>query len=211
MAEEIPETESPADAPPEPEGAAHGDAAPANVSEEPPVSEEVTTSPEREAQQPSVPGEVLSPKERKRRVRAAKAGSPRPRTPEERQAERARRRELRRQVRARLGVKRRREPAAREGELLAAARGAAGAREPGRQKRRQGVVVSDRAAKTITVRIDTAHRHRRYEKIVRTSRTVHAHDERGEAHLGDTVIVRECRPLSRTKRWRLERVVERAG
>jgi len=72
-------------------------------------------------------------------------------------------------------------------------------------------VVSDRAAKTITIRIDAAHRHRRYEKIVRTSRTLHAHDEQGEAHVGDTVIVRECRPLSRTKRWRLERIVERAG
>jgi small subunit ribosomal protein S17 len=73
------------------------------------------------------------------------------------------------------------------------------------------VVVSDRAAKTITVRIDTARRHPRYEKIVRTSRTLHAHDERGEAHIGDTVVVRECRPLSRTKRWRLERILERAG
>ncbi|MGA2928168.1 MAG: 30S ribosomal protein S17 [Solirubrobacteraceae bacterium] len=83
-------------------------------------------------------------------------------------------------------------------------------RPPGVQKTRQGVVVSDRADKTITVRIDTARRHRRYEKIVRTSRTLHAHDERNDAHLGDTVIVRESRPLSRTKRWRLVDVIERA-
>ena len=75
---------------------------------------------------------------------------------------------------------------------------------------RQGVVVSDAADKTITVRIDIARRHRRYEKIVRTSHTLHAHDERNDAHVGDTVIVRECRPLSRTKRWRLVEVVERA-
>ena len=75
---------------------------------------------------------------------------------------------------------------------------------------RQGVVVSDRADKTITVRIDIARRHRRYEKIVRTSNTVHAHDESNDAHIGDTVIVRECRPLSRIKRWRLVEVVERA-
>ncbi len=71
-------------------------------------------------------------------------------------------------------------------------------------------MVSDKAEKTITVRIDVARRHRRYQKIVRTSNTLHAHDERGEAHIGDTVIVRECRPLSRTKRWRLIQVVERA-
>ncbi|HEX3690452.1 MAG TPA: 30S ribosomal protein S17 [Solirubrobacteraceae bacterium] len=80
----------------------------------------------------------------------------------------------------------------------------------GQQKVRQGLVVSDKADKTITVRIDTARRHRRYEKIVRTSQTLHAHDESNDAHTGDTVIVREARPLSRTKRWRLVQVVERA-
>ncbi|MDQ6816658.1 MAG: 30S ribosomal protein S17 [Actinomycetota bacterium] len=80
----------------------------------------------------------------------------------------------------------------------------------GKQKTRQGVVVSDRAQKTITVRIDVSHRHPRYSKIVRTSSTLHAHDERDDAHLGDTVLVRECRPLSRTKRWRLVEVLERA-
>ena len=67
----------------------------------------------------------------------------------------------------------------------------------GTQKTRQGIVISDKAEKTITVRIDVARRHRRYEKIVRTSTTVHAHDERNEAHIGDTVVVREARPLSR--------------
>ena len=72
------------------------------------------------------------------------------------------------------------------------------------------MVVSDKADKTITVRIDAARRHRRYEKIVRTSQTLHAHDEGNDAHAGDTVTVRECRPLSRTKRWRLVEVVERA-
>ena len=81
---------------------------------------------------------------------------------------------------------------------------------PGRQKTRQGVVVSDKADKTITVRIDLARRHRRYAKIVRTSSTLHAHDESNDAHIGDTVIVRECRPMSRLKRWRLIEVVERA-
>ena len=163
-----------------------------------------------ESSTPAQPAEVLSPKERKRRVKAAK-GPRRPNTPQEREAARARKRELRRQARARLREKRPRERAAGEEELSAAAQAEPRRRGAGRQKTRQGVVVSDRAAKTITVRIDTARRHPRYEKIVRTSRTLHAHDERGEAHIGDTVVLRECRPLSRTKRWRLERILERAG
>ena len=57
---------------------------------------------------------------------------------------------------------------------------------------RQGIVVSDKADKTITVRIDTARQHRRYHKIVRSSTTLHAHDESNDAHAGDTVVVREC-------------------
>ncbi len=81
---------------------------------------------------------------------------------------------------------------------------------PGRPKVRQGIVVSDKADKTITVRIDTARRHPRYEKIVRSSTTLHAHDETNDAHEGDTVRIIEARPLSRTKRWRLVEVLERA-
>ena len=80
----------------------------------------------------------------------------------------------------------------------------------GARKVRQGIVVSDKADKTITVRIDTARRHRRYEKIVRSSSTLHAHDENNEAHAGDVVRVVESRPLSRSKRWRLVDVLERA-
>ena len=80
----------------------------------------------------------------------------------------------------------------------------------GKRKVRQGVVVSSKAAKTITVRIDVARRHRRYEKIVRSSSTLHAHDEADDAREGDVVRVVESRPLSRTKRWRLLDVVERA-
>ncbi|MEZ5121874.1 MAG: 30S ribosomal protein S17 [Solirubrobacterales bacterium] len=75
---------------------------------------------------------------------------------------------------------------------------------------RLGVVVSDKADKTITVRIDAARRHRRYEKVVRSSSTLHVHDEANEAHEGDTVRVEESRPLSRTKRWKLVEIVERA-
>ena len=69
----------------------------------------------------------------------------------------------------------------------------------GRAKTRQGIVMSDKADKTITVRIDMARRHRMYKKIVRTSTTLHAHDETNDAHVGDTVRVVESRPLSRTQ------------
>ena len=108
----------------------------------------------------------------------------------------------------------------RRREKAKAARGAAGV-EPragtpavesgtGSRQVRLGTVVSDKADKTITVRIDAARRHRRYEKIVRSSTTLHAHDEGNEANTGDTVRVVESRPLSRTKRWRLVEVTERA-
>ena len=77
-------------------------------------------------------------------------------------------------------------------------------------KERQGIVVSNKGDKSITVRIDIARRHPTYEKIVRRSRTLHAHDERNEAGEGDVVRVVETRPLSKTKRWRLVDVVEKA-
>jgi small subunit ribosomal protein S17 len=163
------------------------------------------------AQAPAVhsgPAEVLAPKERRRRHRAAKADKVKrrePRTPEqrheERQAERRAKAQLRRSGRGKARAK-----ASHTGAEATPPR----EHVPGVQKVRQGVVVSDKADKTITVRIDTARRHRRYEKIVRTSRTLHAHDERNDAHTGDTVVVREARPLSRTKRWRLVEVIERA-
>jgi small subunit ribosomal protein S17 len=83
-------------------------------------------------------------------------------------------------------------------------------RDSNAAKVRQGIVVSDKGDKSITVRIDIARRHPTYEKIVRRSRTLHAHDERNEAGEGDVVRVVETRPLSKTKRWRLVDVVEKA-
>src|SRR3954453_19039112 len=80
----------------------------------------------------------------------------------------------------------------------------------GKAQMRLGQVVSSKADKTITVRIDIAKRHRRYRKIVRSSSTLHAHDERNDANEGDLVRVVECRPMSRTKRWRLVEILERA-
>jgi small subunit ribosomal protein S17 len=163
-----------------------------------------------DAATPQPPVDVLPPKERRARARAAKAArsSARgPRSAEERQAERDSQR------RAKAGARRvERQRARAKARAASVSREPTPARErqPGVQKTRQGVVVSDKAEKTITVRIDVARRHRRYEKIVRTSTTLHAHDERNDAHIGDTVIVRESRPLSRTKRWRLVEVVEKA-
>jgi len=81
---------------------------------------------------------------------------------------------------------------------------------PGRPRTRQGIVTSARADKTITVQIETARRHKMYKKIIRESTSIHAHDEKNDAHEGDRVRVIESRPLSRTKRWRLVEILERA-
>ena len=78
------------------------------------------------------------------------------------------------------------------------------------RKTRVGVVVSDARDKTITVEITQSMRHRRYDKVVRSRKQFHAHDEANDAKLGDTVRIVETRPLSKTKRWRVAEVVERA-
>ena len=78
------------------------------------------------------------------------------------------------------------------------------------RKTRQGRVVSSKPDKTITVAIEVARRHPQYEKIVRRSRTLHAHDARNEAGEGDLVRIVETRPISRTKRWRLVEILEKA-
>jgi len=163
------------------------------------------------AEAPAVaePEPQLSPKERRRRERSSHTGEAgAPRTVEERAQERAdaRRRKAthRRAYRQKQREKRAGQPRAESTDV------AAETRASGRLKVRQGVVVSDKSDKTITVRIDVASPHRKYKKIVRSSSTLHAHDERNEAHVGDTVRLVESRPLSRTKRWRLVEVLERA-
>jgi small subunit ribosomal protein S17 len=80
-------------------------------------------------------------------------------------------------------------------------------KERGRRKSRTGVVISDGMDKTVVVRIDRAFRHPLYDKTVRRSKKLAAHDE---AHVGDRVRVVETRPLSKTKRWRLVEIVEKA-
>jgi small subunit ribosomal protein S17 len=80
----------------------------------------------------------------------------------------------------------------------------------GPRKVRTGVVVSDQMDKTVLVRIDRKVTHPLYRKTVRRSSKLAAHDEQNEAHLGDTVRVMETRPISKSKRWRVVEIVERA-
>ncbi len=79
-----------------------------------------------------------------------------------------------------------------------------------RRKVRVGVVVSDKRDKTVTVEIPNLTAHTRYDKIVRKSEKFHAHDETNDANVGDTVRIMETRPLSKSKRWRVIEIVERA-
>jgi len=79
-----------------------------------------------------------------------------------------------------------------------------------RRKVRVGVVVSDKMDKTVLVRIDRRVRHPLYKKTLARSNKLAAHDENNDAHVGDTVRVMETRPLSKSKRWRVVEIVERA-
>jgi len=203
------ETEAPPEgSDPDPAEADTPDTAQASdpAEEEAPAEE----TPAAEAAEPAAdaePAEELGPKERRRRARSTHAGEAQPqRSAEERATERAeaRKRKAAERTRWRRRARERRRSGPKTEPLARPEHG------PGRARVRQGIVVSDKADKTITVRIDVTRRHRMYKKIVRESSTLHAHDERNEANAGDTVRVIESRPLSRTKRWRLVEIVERA-
>jgi small subunit ribosomal protein S17 len=143
-------------------------------------------------------------KARRRLQRSRESAEQRPqRSPEERAGAR---REARKQAARRRAAYRakRREKNERGTGTPPAERRSAG------RKVRQGRVVSSKPDKTITVQIEVARRHPQYEKIVRQSRTLHAHDARNEAGEGDLVRLVETRPLSRTKRWRLVEILEKA-
>jgi len=178
----------------------------ASASESPAPAAE-SEAPVTEVSAPAEPVAQLAPKERRSQKRAASRGTEaRPqRTQEERTAARLEKRkanaEERRRYRAKSRSKRR---TGGEGTPPAERTGT------GSPRVLRGTVVSDKADKTISVRIDVARQHRTYGKIVRTSSKLSAHDERNEANAGDTVRVVESRPLSRSKRWRLVEVVERA-
>ena len=200
------EEQSQSDSPATSEG---GDAPPAEEAESSDDdSAPAADAPEAEAAAPAAddsPEDDLPWKERRRLERSRRPHEPGPQlSDDERAAKRAEARkaksELRRKQRA----------------ALKAEGGAAGAGTPPAEhetnaaKVRQGIVVSDKGEKSITVRIDIVRRHPTYEKVVRRSRTLHAHDERNEAGQGDTVSIVETRPLSKTKRWRLVEILEKA-
>jgi len=201
---EVPDADADADAKPKPK--------PEAEAKPEPKAEEAPAEAAPAAATPAQPVEQVSSKERRRKARSTHSGEARPKlSPEDRHAERVgerrakavRRRTRRLQERTKRNAKRQ---GATPVEQLAPVHAAV----EGRRAVRQGLVVSDKANKTITVRIDFARRHRRYEKIVRSSSTLHAHDENNEAHEGDVVRVIECRPLSKSKRWKLVDVLERA-
>ncbi len=79
------------------------------------------------------------------------------------------------------------------------------------RKTRVGYVVSDASDKTIVVRVDRRPRHPRYGKVITRSKRYHVHDEHNEAHVGDRVEIIETRPLSKMKRWRLLKILQRAA
>jgi small subunit ribosomal protein S17 len=213
------ETTPPVEAAPEaaaPEAAAE-ETAPEAAAEEaaPEAPAEEAPAPAAEAPAaPAAPAEPevqLTPKERRQARRSAavaKRGPRRAGNPEERDALRKKKASQRRAYRAKL--KTRREEERKNAPAAEVVEDSHAHEKTGHQKVRQGVVVSDKADKTITVRIDVARRHKRYKKTIRSSSTLHAHDEANDAHTGDTVRVVEARPLSRTKRWRLVEVLERA-
>jgi small subunit ribosomal protein S17 len=165
--------------------------------QENPETNEAADAPEREQAATDAPA---TPQERKAASRARR-GRRRPSTPEERAEARRQKAAERSRRRATVRAKR----AGTQGEGTPP-------REhgPGKPKVRLGTVVSDKADKTITVRIDSARRHRRYQKIVRSSTTLHAHDEGNDAGVGDVVRLVESRRMSATKRWRLVEILERA-
>lgn len=194
--EESVDAEAPAeeaDAPAPEEEEAEESAAPAAEAAEPAAAE----------QEPD-PADDLPWKEKKRLEASRKPHKAKPQqSPEERKAERL-------AERKRRGAERRKERAAAKKKKTPGTGTPPAEKDANAAKVRQGIVVSDKGQKSITVRIDTARRHPTYEKVVRRSRTLHAHDELNEAGEGDTVRVVETRPLSKTKRWRLVEVLEKA-
>ena len=81
----------------------------------------------------------------------------------------------------------------------------------GERKSREGVVVSDAMQKTRVVRIERVYRHPKYQRVIRMSKKLKAHDEGNESHVGDRVLIEETRPMSKEKRWRIRKVLSRVS
>jgi small subunit ribosomal protein S17 len=196
QAEETPAAEETVEEAPAAEETPAEEAPAPEASSDAPAAEEAPAEPN--------PEDDLPWKERRRlqksRKQPRKAGAS---GPEDRKAQRA-------EARKRKATLRRKQRAAAKAAHIAGTGTPPAERDSNAAKVRQGIVVSSKGDKSITVRIDIARRHRTYEKIVRSSTKLHAHDERNEAGEGDVVRVLETRPLSKTKRWRLVDVVEKA-
>lgn len=82
--------------------------------------------------------------------------------------------------------------------------------ERNKRKTRMGWVVSNRMEKTIVVAIDRLLRHPRYNRVIKRTSKLYAHDEKNQCQIGDKVLVMETRSLSKTKRWRLASILEKA-
>jgi small subunit ribosomal protein S17 len=171
--------------------------------EDAPAEEEDAPAPEAAKAEPN-PEDELPWKEKRRLEKSRRPHKARAQqTPEERKAARL-------AERKRRGVERRKERAAAKKKKTPGTGTPPAEKDANAAKIRQGIVVSDKGQKSITVRVDIVRRHPTYEKVIRRSRTLHAHDERNEAGEGDVVRVIETRPLSKTKRWRLVEVLEKA-
>jgi small subunit ribosomal protein S17 len=194
-----------ADAPAADEGSS--DDAATSEEDEAPAAAEEAAAPAAEAapEKGPDPEDDLPWKERRRLQRSRRPGEAKPTlSPEDRAAARV-------AGRKKKAAERRTERAAAKAKKGESGTGTPPAeRDSNAAKVRQGIVVSNKGDKSITVRIDFARRHPTYEKIVRRSRTLHAHDESNAAGEGDVVRIVETRPLSKTKRWRLVDVVEKA-
>jgi len=81
----------------------------------------------------------------------------------------------------------------------------------GERKTREGVVVSDAMQKTRVVRVERVYRHPRYQRVIRMSKKLKAHDEENTSHVGDRVLIEETRPISKEKRWRVRQVLTRVA
>jgi small subunit ribosomal protein S17 len=204
VTDETPQDEASEETPAQDEAAeAAGPVAEEDSSSSQAAGEEPTPAPPAEAAEPD-PEDDLPWKERRRLQRSRQPHKAGPTlTPEERASKRAAERKLK-------ASSRRKERAAAKADKTAGTGTPVAEKDAVAAKTRQGIVVSNKGEKSITVRIDIARRHPTYEKVVRRSRTLHAHDEQNEAGEGDTVRIVETRPLSKTKRWRLVEVLERA-
>lgn len=80
----------------------------------------------------------------------------------------------------------------------------------GQRKTRVGIVASDAMDKTVVVTIERRFMHPKYKKFVKSQKRYKVHDETNECRVGDKVMIEECRPLSKTKRWKLKRILEKA-